>query len=289
MDPRLDLDLLRTFVAAVDTLSFARAAQAVHRSPAAVSMQIRRLEETLGARLFERDTRNVRPTAEAETLLGYARRMIRLHDEAIEAVRRPDVTGRVVIAAPDDYAQSLLPGPLRRFGALFPKVQVEVVCAQTTILLPALDAGTVDLAFVSRTRGVSGDLIRVEPMVWVAAPGSDIHRRSPLPVALYEPHSPARVRAVDALEAGSVAYRAAHSSPSLLGLLAMVEADLAVAALARCSAPTSVAILDQRHGLPPIADLEVVLVRSAGSNRPACDALAEIIRSAPASGPTALP
>ncbi|MEQ8397473.1 LysR substrate-binding domain-containing protein [Thalassobaculum sp.] len=278
MDPRLDLDLLRTFVAAVDTLSFAKAAQAVHRSPAAVSMQIRKLEETLGHRLFERDTRNIRPTADAEILLGYARRLIRLHDEAVEAVRRPDIAGRVVVAAPDDYALSLLPGPLRRFGLLFPKVEVEVVCQQTTLLLPALDDGSIDLAFVSRTRGVTGDLIRVEPMVWVASPDAELTNRSPLPVALYEPHSPARVRAVQALERGGIVYRAAHSSPSLLGLLAMVEAGLAVAALARCSVPPGVAILDQRHGMPPIENLEVVLVRSAASHRPACDALADIIR-----------
>lgn len=277
MDPRIDLDLLRTFVAAVDGMSFARAAQAVHRSPAAVSMQIRRLEETLGAVLFERDTRNIRPTPAAETLLGYARRMLRLHDQAVEAIRRPDVAGKVTVGAPDDYVLSLLPGPLRRFAALFPKVEVEVVCAQTPLLLPMLDAGAVDLAFVSRTRGVTGELIRVEPMVWVAAPGSAVPARSPLPVALYEAGSPARVRPVAALEAAGVAYRAAYSSPSLLGLLAMVEADLAVAALARCSAPASVDILDRRHGLPPIADLEVVLARSAASARPACDALAEII------------
>jgi len=277
MDPRLDLDLLRTFVAVLDTGSFAKAAAAVHRSPGAVSMQVRKLEETLGARLFERDTRNVRATPDAEVLLGYARRLLRLHDEAVEAVRRPDVTGKVVVAAPDDYALSLLPGPLGRFGALFPKVEVEVVCAQTTVLLPMLEAGTVDLAFVSRKRGVDGDLVRVEPMVWVAAPGSDVFRRSPLPVALYEPHSPARVCAVEALERAGLAYRAAHSSPSLLGLLAMVEADLAIAALARCSAPPTVQVLDERHGMPPIGDLEVVLVRSAASRRPACDALAEVI------------
>lgn len=277
MDPRLDLELLRTFAAAMDTTSFARAAQAVHRSPGAVSMQIRKLEDALGTRLFERDTRNVRPTPDAEILLGYARRMIRLHDEAIEAIRRPDISGRVIVAAPDDYALSLLPDPLRRFGALFPKVEVEVVCQQTTSLLPALDTGSIDLAFVSRTRGVTGELVRVEPMVWVAAPGSELPGRRPLPVALYEPHSPARVRAVGALERAGMAYRAAHSSPSLLGLLAMVEADLAVAALARCSAPPGVALLDARHGMPPIDDLEVVLVRSATSNRPACDALAEII------------
>lgn len=277
MDPRIDLDLLRTFVAAVDGLSFARAAQVVHRSPAAVSMQIRRLEETLGAVLFERDTRNIRPTPAAEILLGYARRMLRLHDQAVEAIRRPDVAGKVTVGAPDDYALSLLPGPLRRFAGLFPRVEVEVVCAQTPLLLPMLDAGTVDLAFVSRTRGVTGDLIRVEPMVWVAAPGSAVLGRSPLPVALYEAGSPARIRPVAALDAAGIAYRAAYSSPSLLGLLAMVEADLAVAALARCSAPGTVDILDRRHGLPPIADLEVVLARSAASARPACDALAEII------------
>jgi DNA-binding transcriptional LysR family regulator len=277
MEPQLDLDLLRTFIAAAEGMSFAKAAAAVRRSPPAISMQIQRLEAQLGKKLFERDTRNIALTGAGETLLSHARRILRLHDEAVAAIRRPEVAGRVIIGAPDDYVSSLLPPALKAFSARFPRVEIEVVCAQSTVLGPMLAADEIDLAFVTRMRGVSGDFIRLEPMVWVADAVSEIWMRRPVPIALYEPRSVARIHALKALDAAGIAYRARYTSPSLLGLIAVVEAGLAVAALAACSAPSEALILGAAHGLPAPAPLEILLSRSAASRRPPCDALAETI------------
>ncbi len=106
---KLDLDALSMLVAVADSGSFAAGAALVHRSPSAVSMQIKGLEGLLGKALFLRDTRNLELTAEGHTLLGYARQMLALRDEAFAELTRPAVTGRVSIGVPDDYASSLLP------------------------------------------------------------------------------------------------------------------------------------------------------------------------------------
>lgn len=276
MPATLDLDWLRTFVAAVEGKSFTTAARRVHRSPAAVSMQIQKLEAVVGGPLFVRDTRNLALTATGDSLLTYARQALRLHDEAYARLRHPEVSGRVSIGAPDDYIASLLPPALRRFAAAFPAVEIELVCKPTTELVPMLAAGSLDLAFVTRTTGIDGAFVRLEPMDWVAAAGIDLLGRDPLPVALYEAGCGARLHTDLALERAGIVYRAAYSSPSLLGLMVVVEAGLAVAALARCSIPPTVRVLEGTI-LPAIDPLEIVLARSPSAHHPACDALSRII------------
>lgn len=273
----LDHTLLRTFVAAVDTLSFTKAANIVHKSPATVSMQIAKLEERLESELFKRDTRNVVLTNSGEELLVYARRMLQLHDETIEAIKRPEVSGSVTIAAPDDYISSILPPVLRRFGAVFPKVELTVICAQTTALIPQLKAGDVDLAIITETKGTKGEIIRREQMVWISSPERRALSRTPLPVALFEPGSRARDVVVSALNDAKITYRPAYSSLSQLGMLSIVEADLAIAAVVQSAAPPDFVRLGVADGLPEITPLDVVLARGLRANTPPCDALADAI------------
>ncbi|ACC74178.1 LysR family transcriptional regulator [Paraburkholderia phymatum] len=275
MHPEFDVDLLRTFVAVVDAGSFTKAAVTVHRSQAAVSMQIKRLERMLGTTLFARDTRNLSLTRPGNTLLEYARRVIDLHEEAWSAIVRPEVTGRVVLGAPDDYVSSLLSPVLRRFSNLYPHVEIEIVCAQSTALAPMLADNKIDLAFVTRDRKLRGEFVRSEPMVWAGASSdTPVLKVSPLPVGLYEPGCVARTNTLAALDRARVRYRAAYSSASLSGLVATVDAGLSVIALTRCSVPSRLAILGAEQGLPTIEPLDIVVARSAKSNRPTCDYLA---------------
>ncbi|MEX3932014.1 LysR substrate-binding domain-containing protein [Paraburkholderia phymatum] len=275
MHPEFDVDLLRTFLAVVEAGSFTKAAVSVHRSQAAVSMQIKRLERMLGTTLFARDTRNLSLTRPGNTLLEYARRVIDLHEEAWSAIVRPEVTGRVVLGAPDDYVSSLLSPILRRFSNLYPHVEIEIVCAQSTALAPMLADNKIDLAFVTRDRKLRGEFVRSEPMVWVGASAdTPVLNVSPLPVGLYEPGCVARSNTLAALDRARIRYRAAYSSASLSGLVATVDAGLSVIALARCSVPSRLAILGAEQGLPTIEPLDIVVARSAKSDRPTCDYLA---------------
>ncbi|MFC6521746.1 LysR family transcriptional regulator [Undibacterium arcticum] len=171
--PQLNLAQLRTFVAAAEHASFIAAADAVHRSQAAVSMQIMKLEECIGQPLFIRHTRRIALTLAGETLLPYARRMLQTESEAVAALLTQEIKGRVVLGAPDDYMSSLLPPVLERFSKMFLQVEIELVCVQSTLLAPMLRKGSVDLAFVTRSEELDGTFIRREPMIWV---GSEKHR-----------------------------------------------------------------------------------------------------------------
>jgi len=274
----LDLDVLAMMVAVADTGNISRAAEVVHRSQSAVSMQIKTLENAIGKPLFVRRPRSVVPTQDGEILLTFARRMLALRDEAWAAVVQPDVSGRVVIGVPDDYASSLLPSILKKFSASYPRVEIQVVGLPSVALAPMVKDGSVDLVCATRVKGLSGEFIRFEPMVWAAAPSArDIWKERPLPIAVFLPGSVARENAIRSLERAKVTYRTSYESPSLMGLLSMVEASLAVAPLARCAVPSHLTLLGQAQGLPDIAPLEVILARSAKSKRPPCDFLAEKI------------
>ncbi|CAJ0691852.1 HTH-type transcriptional regulator HdfR [Ralstonia wenshanensis] len=146
----LDVDVLTMIVAVADTGTISRAADLVHRSQSAVSMQIKTLELALGKALFVRKPRSVVPTQDGEVLLVYARRIIALRDEAWAAVVRPDVTGRVVIGVPDDYASSLFPPILKKFSATYPKVEIQVIGLPSVALAPMLRDGAVDLVCATR-------------------------------------------------------------------------------------------------------------------------------------------
>jgi len=274
---KLHLDVLEMVVAIADTGSFAQGADSVHRSPSAVSMQIKALEEALGKPLFLRSTRNVAITAEGKMLLDYARRMLAMRDEAWASIVRPEMKGRVTIGVPDDYASSLLPQVLGKFAIAHPRVEIRVIGLPSSALVPLLKDNTLDLACFTKMKGVAAEFIRFEPLVWVGSPARKVWQERPLPIAVFEHGSTARAFAISALQRESIKYRMSYESPSLLGLISMVEAGLAIAPLAKCSVPPHLVQLSQNDGLPQLDEIEVVLARSARSGRPPCDFLAEQI------------
>src|SRR4051812_9225081 len=99
--PVLDLELLKAFVAVADNRSFTRAATALNRTQSAISMQIKRLEDRLGAELLFRTRAQVDLTTAGEGLLDDARRMLILNDEAVGRLREHKVEGHVRLGVMD--------------------------------------------------------------------------------------------------------------------------------------------------------------------------------------------
>jgi DNA-binding transcriptional LysR family regulator len=278
--PELNLTQLRTFIAAAENQSFIGAADSVHRSQAAVSMQIMKLEKALGQTLFERHTRKIALTPAGETLLPFARRLLTLNADAISALQTQQITGRVVLGAPDDFVASLLPSVLEHFSKTFANVEIELVCMPGAQLRPLLNKGLIDLAFVSRNDGLDGIFVRREPLVWVGAERHTAWEKDPLPVALYEKGCITRDYALQALEKSKRHYCATYSSASMVGLLAMVESGLAIAALAECSAPKHLRRLGKTEGLKSMKPIDIVLIKGRNKSSGAIEQLArEIMES----------
>jgi DNA-binding transcriptional LysR family regulator len=274
----LQLDWLRAFVAVVDAGSLTAAAPHVHRSQSALSMQLKKLEDAVGRAVLTRGPRHLQLTPSGLELLGYARRMLELHGEAQAALKGAAIRGQLTLGVPDDYAIAYLTPVLRSFATRHAGVEITLVCEQSTLLIPKVTRGEIDLAVISRDKPQRGTLLFHEPLVWVGAAQHEIWRRDPLPIAVYEPGSLARRDALAALARHRRRYRIVYNSSSLAGHLAAVESGLAVAVLTRCSMPAGLQLLQQRHGLPALPTLQVALLRSrasAGAN--AVDAMHEQI------------
>ncbi len=280
MTPKdLQLDWLKCFVAVVDGGSLSSAAGEIHRSQSAVSMQIKKLEEALGHRLLDRNARKQQLTADGQTLLGYARRILDLHAEAQLALNgSEELSGRVRLGVPDDYAAKYLTPVLKRFAPRYSGVEIELTCEQSTSLIPRVASGDLDLALVSRDHARRGTLLFHEPMVWVGAAQFELWRREPLPIAVYEETSLARRSAINALAQQGRRYKVVYHSSSLAGQIAAVESGLAVAVLTQCSAPENLQILGREQGLGPLEPMEVAVYRSRESRgSKAVDSLQSLI------------
>src|SRR5271155_2490313 len=181
----LDTDQLRSFLAIVDCGSFTRGAERGHKTQSAVSMHVRRLEEQLGCALFVKHGRGARLTAEGERLIEFARRIIQVEAGALAAVSRKGLRGAVRLGIPDDYAESFLAEILARFNRRHPLVEVSVVCEASTDLGPQVAAGALDLALITDHEGLKGlELLREEPLVWVASARFRGGEGKPIPLAL---------------------------------------------------------------------------------------------------------
>ncbi|MBJ6800960.1 LysR family transcriptional regulator [Geomonas propionica] len=261
----LQIDWLKCFVAVVDSGSLSSAAPELCRSQSAVSMQLKKLESALGCQLLMRGPRQHQLTAEGQRLLGYARRMLDLHAETQAAFQGEELTGRIRLGVPDDYAAKYLTPVLKRFASHYGSVEIELNCEQSTALIPLVERGEIDLALVSRDHPRHGTLLFYEPMVWVGSPQFQTWRRDPLPIAVYESASLARRSAINSLGLQGRRYRVVYNSSSLAGQIAAVESGLAVAALTQCSAPPHLEILGSDHGLGPLQPMEVSVYRSQAS------------------------
>jgi DNA-binding transcriptional LysR family regulator len=274
----LETPLLRTLVAVSETGSFTRAAAQVHRTQSAVSMQIKRLEETVGKPLLERNRKQTRLTREGEALIDYARRILILHDEALAAVSEPEVTGLVKIGTPDDYAAGFLPQVLSDFAESHPNVEVEMRCEVSSKISAAFDKGEVDVALLTAGPWLKGGkVIRREPIVWATSVRHMVHEREPLPLAVFEPGCVFRESALAALDKAKRVYRIAYSSESYAGLTTASLAGLAVTAMARSSLPAGLRELSPDEGFPVLPSVDIALLRSPLGRSPAADRLADHI------------
>src|SRR3954453_16710048 len=168
MTALLDVDQLRTFIAIAETGSFTRAADIVHKTQSAVSMQIERLEERLDRGIFARDGRASKLTEDGQRLLDYARRIVKLNVETIAAFSDAALSGRVRLGVPDDYADRYLPEIMARFSRSHPAVELSVICEPTVDLLERIDGNEVDLAIVTNCESRrAAETFRRERLLWV--------------------------------------------------------------------------------------------------------------------------
>ena len=278
--PLLDIEILRTFVAIAETGSFSRAAQQVYRTPSAVSMQIKRLEEMLGRTLFVREPRQVHLTPEGETMLGYARQMLELNDEAVGQFLSPQVGGTVRLGAPDDLGTRVLPGVIAQFTRNYPAVQVNVRVGRSPDLMRRLDIGELDIALLISAAGerphARAEPVFQESLVWAGREGGVAQQRTPLPLAVADRGCAWRRMALESLNHSGHRYRIAYTCEHTEAQQAAIQQDIAITPLPRSLVQPPLRVIEEEAGLSPLGDYEVLMLRMPARGA-AVEALAQHI------------
>ncbi|SDL24576.1 DNA-binding transcriptional regulator, LysR family [Franzmannia pantelleriensis] len=275
----LDLSLLRTLVAIADTGSVTAAARRLAYTQSTVSMQLSRLEASLGVTLHEKKGRRIRFTADGERLLDHARRLLTLNDEALTDMRAKRVTGALNLGIPEDYA-SLLTSVFSWFHQLYPEVSLQVICGTSVDLVERVRDGELDLALVTRQRrSPGGEVIRREPLAWAVGLERQPPLSDPLPLALYSQGADLfREVAEQALAEAGRDWRVAYTSQSMAGLGPVVQAGLAIVVVTRSMLGPQLRALEEVSGLPRLPTIELALHRAARRPTEPARRLAELIR-----------
>jgi len=283
----LDIDLLRTFTTICETKSFTRAGERLLRSQSTISLQLKRLENILGCRVFERSPHAVQLSADGRALLDCARQILNLNDDFMSRATEPEMEGSVRLGTPEDFATRHLPEVLARFSQSHPRVKLEVKCALTLNLLAQFRAKKFDLILVKRepaAKKTAGIRVWQEPLVWAASGASATgDRTEALSLALSPEPCVYRKRAIESLTRARRPWRISYTCESLAGTLAAVRAGLGVTVLPRGMVPPDLSIVTRDYGLPDLRSTEIALLQSARLSKPAQLLRSHIIRSLEAS------
>ena len=265
--PLFDLDLLKTLVMVADCGSFTAASARLHSTQSTVSQKVRRLEEMAGHKLLERGTRDVTPTDAGETLLAYARRMLSLNDDMLEALSGATVGQTVRLGVPEDFVGGPTTHTLAAFNRKHPQVKLEVTSGLCRDVTSSYDRGELDLILVKQRRN-SRESVACwrEQLRWIDSASNPSLQLDPIPLVAFPPRGLYRDDMTQAIEAMGRRWRMSFISSSLSGIQAAVADGLGISLLpARAVTPEHV-VLTPKSGLPAIETMDIALL-----HRPTAD------------------
>ena len=280
MPRNLDLAALRSFVTVADVGGVTRAAGYLNLTQSAVSMQIKRLEESLGLQLFLRAARKLALSPEGEQLLSYGRRMLALNDEALSRFTSTACEGEIRLGVPHDVVYPAIPGILKRMSQAWPCVRINLVSSFTVLMKDDFARGGFDVILTTEeTPDPGAEVLGTRPLVWVGAPDGNAWQRRPLRLG-FKDTCIFRPRAQAALDAAGIPWELATGGESEQAVEATVAADLAVTARMAGSIPAGTTVIATENKLPPLGEMKLALYRANRRKDEAMDMLMAELRCA---------
>ena len=278
MPRNLDLTALRSFVTVAETGGVTRASGLLNVTQSAVSMQLKRLEDSLGQRLLDRSHRSVSTTAAGDQLLSYARRMLELNDEALRRLTDTGYQGELTLGVPHDIVYPAIPHILQRIATEFPRIKVNLLSGYTRMLKETFDRGECDFILTTEDGcDAGGETLIEKPLVWVGAPGGSAWRERPLRLAFCT-HCSFRGPTQRRLDAAGIPWEMAVESESERTVEATVSADLAVQVVMEGTEPAHCEPIRHGGALPALKSQKINLYVAETSRGPAAEAMVEMIR-----------
>lgn len=277
----LDPDYLRSFLAIHESGSYGAAAAEVNKTQSTVSAQMKRLEDMLGAALFEKQGRRNVLTDAGRRLLDYARPIVRLNDETILAFRPPEVSGTIRIGTCDDYAQAFLPPILMQFARTHPAVQVEVVTGTAMELDRRDREKPFDAQLISSCDPAAANVepLRTDSLHWI---GSDRYRRhldEVLPLALWADGCSWRAQALAVLTMAGRDWRMAYTTSNAPLLIATVRDGLGITVAPRWYLSPGLTVLEDMDARYPLGEATIYIKAQQGTQAPALAAFLDYLKA----------
>ncbi|TNE68283.1 MAG: LysR family transcriptional regulator [Rhodobacteraceae bacterium] len=277
MPRNLDLTALRSFVTVADCGGVTRAAGALNLTQSAVSMQLKRLEDSLDVKLLDRSARKIALTAPGEQLLSYARRMLELNDEAFSRLTATEFEGEIVLGVPHDIVYPSIPLVLQHFHADYPRMRVNLESSFTTRLKEKFARGECDMILTTEDDLDAGGETLVElPLVWIGAPNGVAWRQRPLRLA-FEHRCIFRKSVQEALDNAGIPWEVSIESDQSRTIEASVSADLAVHVMLENTAPPYSEPIQHGGALPELASKKINLYMSEQMKGEAAERLRDLI------------
>ena len=276
----LDLAILRSFITAVESGSMTRAANRLHLTQSAISMQIKRLEESLGFAVFDRAGRSIQPTPSGDLLAHYARQLLALNDEAWGRLTASEYSGQVSLGVPTDIIHPTIPRVLREFAADYPRVQINLHASLTRQLLKDYRRGTHDLILTTEPEpGRDGVVLSSQALIWTGAVNGVAWKKRPLPIS-FSTDCAFRHQVIASLEAAGTQWVDVLTTNDLFAGFVTVSADLGIAAELEHSDHQDRIKIDHGGQLPELPEQSIVLYSAASNNDTPAAVLADYLRRA---------
>jgi len=259
MHRNLDLVSLRTLVAVAESGGMTRAANQLHMTQSAVSMQMKRLEEQLSVQLLQRDGRKVVATVEGDRLISYARRLLDINNEAVRSLSEPIYDLSITVGVSHDIVHPYLPQIVQSLHSLHPRLGVSIECDFSYFLRRGLKNGHYDVILTTELAAAEGgEALMKQHLVWMTKPEGVCWKKRPLPVALSH-NCMFRKPALEALDQVGVSWVDITQSMNDTSAIICASADIGVRAEMAYTCVNGIAKIEHDGELPELPDYHVVM------------------------------
>lgn len=257
----LQTDLLRTFVTVADLRNYTETGNILGRTQPAISLQIKRLEDVAGSKLIELKGKQVELTPNGQTLLSYAREILRLNDRAVANLHQAAFHGTLRIGLPVDYSIEFFQSIIARFSRENPAVLFDIRCDFSNELLSALQVDDLDMA-IAITDTMPAPHVSIywsERPVWACARDHQIDPDQPIKIIAHPDGCFYRKRMIDSLNSEGRDWRVSFESLGVSALQKAVLDGMGITALTKKTLLSGMRILTPSDGFPQLSNIHVGL------------------------------
>ena len=257
----LPTDLLRAFVTVIDLGGYTRAADALGRTQPAISLQMKRLEELLDAKLLTHESRELKLTEDGESLAVYARQLLRLNDEAVARLKGRSAKGQLRVGLPTDFSVAFLQEAIADFAVEHAEVTMSITCDLSRKVMDFLHADELDIAIALLSHDKNPYLVRSweERPIWAVGRKVPLGGPAPVPLVTHPEGCEYRRRMTAALTSEGRGWRVAYTTPEIGGLQRAVSAGMGVSALTRKTLLPDMRVLSPTDGFPAMEPIRIGL------------------------------